>query len=51
MATKNKLELPSPPTFSQMMEDLDIMSSDDKVFKLFQLEQLMEQAEQYGIER
>jgi hypothetical protein len=51
MATKNKLELPSPPTFSQMMEDLDIMSSDDKVFKLFQLEQLVEQAEQYGIER
>ncbi|CAF0733595.1 unnamed protein product [Adineta steineri] len=48
MATKNKLELPSPPTFSQMMEDIDIMSSDDKIFKLFQLEQLAEQAEQYG---
>ncbi|CAF1321920.1 unnamed protein product [Adineta steineri] len=48
MATKNKLELPSPPTFSQMMEDIDIMSSDDKIFKLFQLEQLAKQAEQYG---
>jgi len=36
MATKNKLELPSPPTFSQMMEDLEIMSADDKIFKLFE---------------
>jgi hypothetical protein len=49
MATKEKYELPSPPTFSQMMEDLEIMSSDDKIFRLFQLEQLAEQAEQYGI--
>lgn len=44
MATKNQYELPSPPTFSQMMEDLEIMSADDKIFKLFQLEQ-------YGMER
>jgi hypothetical protein len=44
MATKNQHELPSPPTFSQMMEDLEIMSSDDKIFKLFQ-------REQYGMER
>jgi hypothetical protein len=29
------------------MEDLELMSSDDKIFKLFQLEQLVEQ---YGIE-
>jgi hypothetical protein len=43
MTTKNKLELPSPPTFSQLMEDLEIMASDDKIFKLFQLEQLVEQ--------
>jgi hypothetical protein len=47
MATKNKLELPTPPTFSELMEDLELMSSDDKIFKLFQLEQLVEQ---YGIE-
>jgi hypothetical protein len=51
MATKNKHELPSPPTFSQMMEDIEIMSADDKIFKLFQLEQLAEQAEQFGIEK
>ena len=51
MATKDKLELPSPLTFSQLMEDLEIMSSDDKVFKLLQLELLAEQADQYGIER
>lgn len=37
MDAKSKLELPTPPTFSQMMEDLDIMASDDKIFKLFQL--------------
>ena len=42
MATKNQLELPSPPTFSQMMEDLEIMAGDDRLFKLFQLEQLPE---------
>ncbi|CAF3313900.1 unnamed protein product [Rotaria socialis] len=37
MATKNKLELPSSPTFSQMMEDLEIMSTDEKIFQLCQL--------------
>lgn len=42
MATKSQLELPSPPTFSEMMEDLEIMSGDDRLFKLFQLEQLAE---------
>jgi hypothetical protein len=42
MATKSQLELPSPPTFSEMMEDLEIMSGDDRLFKLFQLEQLPE---------
>lgn len=46
MATKNKLEIPSPPTFSQMIQDLDIMSRDDK---LFQLSQLAEQMTQNGI--
>lgn len=43
MATKDKLELPSPPTFSQMMEDLEIMSANEKIFKLFPFEQLEEQ--------
>ena len=32
------MSLPSPPTFAQMMEDLRIMSSDDKFFDLDQLE-------------
>jgi hypothetical protein len=49
MAMNDIRELPSPPTFSQMLEDLDIISADDKIFKLFQLEQLADQAEQYGI--
>ncbi|CAF0787325.1 unnamed protein product [Rotaria sordida] len=43
---KEKLEIPSPPTFSQMMEDLEIMSSDEKIFKLLQFEQLAEQSKQ-----
>jgi hypothetical protein len=34
MATQTKHELPSPPTFSQMMEDLEIMASHDKTFQL-----------------
>ncbi|CAF1031643.1 unnamed protein product [Adineta ricciae] len=46
MDAKSKLELPTPPTFSQMMEDLDIMTSDDKIFKLFQLEQLIDECDQ-----
>lgn len=48
METTSQRELPAPPTFSQMMEDLDIMTSDDKMFKLFQLEQLVEQAKEQG---
>lgn len=34
MATKDQLHLPSPPTFSQMMEDLELITSDDKFSSL-----------------
>jgi hypothetical protein len=34
MSTEAKHTLPSPPTFSQMMEDLEIMASHDKTFQL-----------------
>ncbi|CAF4531977.1 unnamed protein product, partial [Rotaria sp. Silwood1] len=46
MATKEKLEFPSPPTFFQMIEDLEMMSSDEKTFSLCQFEQLVEQTKQ-----
>ncbi|CAF2384441.1 unnamed protein product [Rotaria sp. Silwood2] len=46
MARKETLELPCSPTFSQMMEDLEIMSSDEKILKSFQFEQLAEQIKQ-----
>ena len=50
METKNKLKLLSPPTFSQMMEDLEITSSENKTFKFSQLEELTKQTETSGIE-
>ena len=39
MTTEQKYSLPSPPTFSQMMEDVEIMSSHEKIFRLSQYEQ------------
>ena len=39
MTTKDKQELPSPPTFTQMMDDLEIMSKHGKIFQLDQIEQ------------
>ncbi|CAF0980873.1 unnamed protein product [Didymodactylos carnosus] len=39
--------LPTPPTFSQMMEDLESMLPDDTILKVFSLEDSAEQAENY----
>lgn len=37
--TKVSLELPSPPTFAQMIEDLELISSDEKFSSLIPREQ------------
>lgn len=39
MTTKSQLELPSPPTFSQMIEDLESISSDEKLSSLIPRDQ------------
>lgn len=39
MTTEKKYSLPSPPTFAQMMEDLEIMTSHEKIFRSSQFEQ------------
>ena len=40
MSSENQSSLPSPPTFAQMMEDLEIMSSHEKIFRLSQSENI-----------
>jgi len=37
---------PNPPSFSQMMEDLENMSSDESILKLFRFEHMVDQVEQ-----